>query len=403
MAISEKLLDELLKDYNGPEDLLGKEGIMQQLKKRLIERAMSAEMTDHLGYEKHSTEGYNSGNSRNGNSSKKIISDDATLNIAVPRDRNGDFEPQIIPKNKRRFDGFDDKIISMYSFGMTTRDIQYHLKEIYNVEVSPSLISEVTNAVIDDVRTWQSRPLDPIYPILFLDCIVVKCREDKQIRNKSVFLALGVNMEGQKELLGMWIAKNEGAKFWLHVVTELKNRGLEDVFIACVDGLKGFPEAINGVYPQAKVQLCIVHMVRNSLKYVPYKDKKVVSADLKKVYNSATVDEAETMLMEFAEKWDSKYPTISKQWQDKWENVIPFFGYPKDIRKAIYTTNAIESVNRSLRKVLKARGALPNDDAIFKLLYLALRNISKRWTMPIHHWKAALNQFAVHFEERFPL
>jgi putative transposase len=403
MAISEKLLDELLKDYKGPEDLLGKEGIMQQLKKRLIERAMSAEMTDHLGYEKHSTDGHNSGNSRNGNSSKKVISDDSMLDISIPRDRNGDFEPQIVPKNKRRFDGFDEKIISMYSFGMTTRDIQYHLEEIYNVEVSPSLISEVTNAIIDDVRTWQSRPLDPIYPILFLDCIVVKCREDKQVRNKSVFLALGVNMEGQKELLGMWIANNEGAKFWLHVVTELKNRGLEDIFIACVDGLKGFPDAINSVYPEAKVQLCIVHMIRNSLKYVPYKDKKVVSADLKKIYNSLTVDEAETMLEEFAEKWDSKYPTISKQWQGKWENIIPFFDYPQDIRKAIYTTNAIESINRSLRKVLKTRGTLPSDDAVFKLLYLVLRNISKRWTMPIHHWKAALNQFAIHFEERFPL
>ena len=403
MAISEKLLDELLKDYQGPEDLLGKEGIMQQLKKRLLERAMSAEMTDHLGYAKHSTDGHNSGNSRNGNSSKKVISDDSMLDINIPRDRNGDFEPQIVPKNKRRFDGFDEKIISMYSFGMTTRDIQYHLKEIYNVEVSPSLISEVTNAIIDDVHAWQSRPLDPIYPILFLDCIVVKSREDKQIRNKSVFLALGVNMEGQKELLGMWIANNEGAKFWMHVVTELKNRGVQDIFIACVDGLKGFPDAINNIYPETQVQLCIVHMIRNSLKYVPYKDKKVVSADLKKVYNSTTVDEAENMLEEFAKKWDSKYPTISMQWKGKWENVIPFFAYPQDIRKAIYTTNAIESINRSLRKVLKTRGALPNDDAVFKLLYLALRNISKRWTMPIHHWKAALNQFAIHFEERFPL
>lgn len=403
MAISEKLLDELLQDYKNPEDLLGKNGIMQELKKRLIERAMEAEISDHLGYKKHAPEGRNGGNSRNGHSTKKVISDDTQLEIAVPRDREGDFEPQIIPKNQRRFDGFDDKIISMYAYGMTTRDIQHHLKDIYNVDVSPTLISEVTGAIIDDVRSWQNRPLESVYPILFLDCIVVKCREDKQIRNKSVFLALAVNMEGQKELLGMWIAGNEGAKFWLHVVTELKNRGVQDIFIACVDGLQGFPEAINSVYPQTQVQLCIVHMVRNSLKYVPHKDKKAVSADLKKVYDSATVDEAETMLAEFADKWDGKYPTISKQWLAKWDNVTLFFSYPEDIRKAVYTTNAIESINHSLRKAFKTRGALPNDEAVFKLLYLALRNISRRWTMPIHNWKAALNQFAIHFEGRFEL
>jgi len=403
MTISEKLLDELLKDYKNPEDLLGKNGIMQELKKRLIERAMEAEMSGHLGYEKHALEGRNKQNSRNGHSQKKVISNDTQIEIAVPRDRDGDFEPQIVQKHQRRFDGFDEKIISMYSHGMTTRDIQYHLKDMYNVDVSPTLISEVTDAVIDDVHAWQNRPLERVYPILFLDCVVVKCREDKQIRNKSVFLALAVTMEGKKELLGMWMANNEGAKFWLHVVTELKNRGVEDIFIACVDGLKGFPEAINSVFPQTKVQLCIVHMVRNSLKYVPYKNKKAVSADLKKVYNAATVDEAETMLEEFAHKWDTQYPTINKQWRNHWENVIPFFDFPQDIRKAIYTTNAIESINRSLRKALKTRGALPNDDAVFKLLYLALRNISRRWTLPIRDWKAALNQFAIHFEGRFEL
>ncbi len=403
MAITEKLLDELLNDYQNPEDLLGKDGIMQELKKRLIERAMEAEMTNHLGYAKHALKGRNGGNSRNGHSSKKITSNDQQIDIVVPRDRSGDFEPRIIPKNQRRFDGFDDKIISMYAFGMTTRDIQYHLKDIYNVDVSPTLISEVTYAVIDEVHAWQSRPLEPIYPILFLDCVVVKCREDKQIRNKSVFLALGVTMEGQKELLGMWIAGNEGAKFWLYVVTELKNRGVEDIFIACVDGLKGFPDAINSVFPKTKVQLCIVHMVRNSLKYVPHKNRKEVSADLKRIYNAVTVDEAESMLQAFADKWDATYPTISRQWRGNWENVIPFLDFPMDIRKAIYTTNAIESINRSLRKVLKTRGALPNDEAVFKLLYLALRNISKRWTMPIRNWKAALNQFAIYFDQRFPL
>jgi putative transposase len=364
---------------------------------------MEAEMSSHIGYEKHAPEGRNKQNSRNGHSRKKVISSDDEIDLSVPRDRNGDFEPQIVQKHQRRFDGFDEKIISMYSHGMTTRDIQYHLKDMYNVEVSPSLISEVTDAIIDDVRAWQNRPLEGVYLILFLDCVVVKCREDKQIRNKSVFLALAVTMEGKKELLGMWMADNEGAKFWLHVVTELKNRGVQDIFIACVDGLKGFPEAINSVFPQTKVQLCIVHMVRNSLKYVPHKNKKAVSADLKKVYNAATVDEAKTMLEDFASKWDTQYPTISKQWQNNWENVIPFFDFPQDILKAIYTTNAIESINRSLRKALKTRGALPNDEAVFKLLYLALRNISRRWTLPIRDWKAALNQFAIHFEGRFEL
>ena len=403
MTISEKLLDELLKDYKNPEDLLGKNGIMQALKKRLIERAMDAEMSDHLGYEKHAAEGRLKSNSRNGHSHKKVISSDDEIALSIPRDRDGDFEPQIVQKHQRRFDGFDEKIISMYSHGMTTRDIQYHLKDMYNVDVSPTLISKVTDAVIDDVHAWQNRPLDTVYPILFLDCVVVKCREDKQIRNKSVFLALAVTMEGKKELLGMWMANNEGAKFWLHVVTELKNRGVEDIFIACVDGLKGFPEAINSVFPQAKIQLCIVHMVRNSLKYVPHKNKKSVSSDLKKVYNAATVDEAETMLEQFAQKWDSQYPTISKQWRNNWENIITFFDFPQDIRKAIYTTNAIESINRSLRKTLKTRGALPSDDAVFKLLYLSLRNISRRWTLPIRNWKAALNQFAIHFEGRFEI
>lgn len=403
MTIPDKLLDELLKDYRNPEDLLGKNGIMAQLKKRLIERAMAAEMTSHLGYEKHSPDASSHANSRNGHSRKKVISDNETLELAVPRDRDGQFEPQIIPKHQRRFDGFDEKIISMYAHGMTTRDIQYHLKDMYNVEVSHTLISQVTDAVIDDVSAWQNRPLEPIYPIMFLDCIVVKCREDKTIRNKSVFLALAVTMEGKKELLGMWIANNEGAKFWLHVVTELKNRGIQDIYIACVDGLKGFPEAIESVYPRTQVQLCIVHMVRNSLKYVPHKHKKAVSADLRKIYDASTVSEAENMLESFAEKWDEKYPTISRQWRVNWENVIPFFAFPADIRKAIYTTNAIESINRSLRKVLKTRGALPNDDAVFKLLYLALKNISRRWTMPIRNWAGALNQFAIHFAERFPL
>mgnify|MGYP001245967671 CR=1 FL=1 len=326
---------------------------------------------------------------------------DDEVEIDVPRDRNNTFEPQIVKKHQRRFDGFDDKIISMYSYGMSTRDIQAHLEDIYGVEVSPNLISEVTDGVMEDVVAWQNRPLEKIYPILFLDCLVVKCREEKMIRNKSVYLALAVNMEGQKELLGMWIAQNEGAKFWLGVITELRNRGVEDIYIACVDGLKGFPEAINSVFPLAQVQLCIVHQIRNSLKYVPHKDKKNVAADLKSIYDAMTESEASLALKDFASKWDEKYPTISRQWTANWPNLIPFLDYPHEIRKAIYTTNSVESLNHSLRKIMKTRGVLPNDDAVFKLLYLAIRNVSRRWTMPIHNWKSALNQFAIKFSERF--
>jgi len=403
MAIENELLDALLKNYKKPEDLIGENGILKELTKRLVERAMSAELTNHLGYDKHENGVKTTPNSRNGSSKKTILTRDEAFEIAVPRDRESTFEPQIVKKHQRRFDGFDDKIISMYSYGMTTRDIQGHLQDIYGVEVSPDLISEVTDGVIDEVKAWQNRPLESIYPILFLDAIVVKCREDKAIRNRHVFLALAVNMEGQKELLGMWMAQNEGAKFWLGVVTELKNRGIEDIFIACVDGLKGFPEAINAVFPATQVQLCIVHQIRNSLKYVPYKEKKQVAADLKSVYDADTVEQAELNLVAFAEKWDGKYPTISRQWSSNWANITPFFEYPKDIRKAIYTTNAIESLNHSLRKILKTRGVLPNDDAVYKLLYLAVRNVSRRWTMPIHHWKNALNQFAIKFSDRFKL
>ena len=402
MTISNKLLDELLKDYKDPEDLIGKNGIIKQLTKRLVERAMEAELTDELGYSKSSPLGHNTGNSRNGHSSKRIITDDDQIDINVPRDRNGKFKPKIIPKNQKRFNGFDDKIISMYSRGMSTHEIQEHLEDIYGVEVSPALISTVTNAVMDEVKEWQSRPLEPLYPIVYFDAIVVKTREDGRTVNKSVYLALAVNMDGQKELLGLWISLNEGAKFWLNVITELQNRGLKDIFIACIDGLKGFPEAIETVYPNTKVQLCIVHMIRNSVKYVSWKDRKQLIADLKKIYKAYTAEEAEANLVKFSEKWDKKYPTVSKIWLRNWERIIPFFEYPEDIRKAIYTTNAIESINHSLRKIIKNRGAFPTDEAIIKILYLALRNVSKRWTMPIRNWKAALNMFAVKFEERFP-
>lgn len=400
MTIKPELLDEILKDYKKPEDFTGKDGIWKQLQKALIERMLEGEMSNHLGYEKNSNEGDNSGNSRNGKSKKSIQGDFGEMGIEVPRDRNSDFEPQLIKKGQRRFTGFDDKIISMYALGLSTRDIQVHLKEIYSVDVSPELISDVTAEILKEVIEWQNRSIDQVYPIVYFDALVVKIKDEGHIKNKAVYLALGVNMEGKKELLGMWIEESEGAKFWLKVMTGLKNRGLNDIFIACVDGLKGFEEAIHSVFPKTEVQLCIVHMIRNSLKYVPYKDKKTVVADLKTVYQAKTEEEAKINLEVFKEKWDSKYQLIGKSWENNWSKIIPFFAYSFDIRKAIYTTNAIESINMSIRKVIKTKASFPNDEAALKLLYMALKNISKKWTMPIRDWGNAINQFSILFEDR---
>ena len=398
----QELIDELLKDYDGPESFWGKSGLFAQLKKRIIERTLDVEMDNHLGYSKHDPKGNNSGNSRNGRGKKAVVIDSEEIELAPPRDRNGDFEPQLIPKRQKYFEGFNDKIIAMYGRGMSVRDMQGCLLDMYSVDVSEGLISQATEAIMDEVKAWQNRPLDEVYPIVFLDCIVVKSREDGKVSNRSVYLALGVNMEGHKELLGMWIAKSEGAKFWLGVVTELQNRGVKDIFIACVDGLKGFPEAIEAVFPHTEIQLCLVHMIRNSVRYVNWQDRKELCADLKTIYTSATEQDAEIALEAFAQKWDKKYLTISQMWRRHWENVIPFFGYPPDIRKAIYTTNAIESINRSLRKVIKTKGAFPTDASIMKIFYLALANISKKWTMPIRCWNLAMNQFAIKFADRMP-
>jgi putative transposase len=402
MAIRDELLDELLKEYKDPEDLFGKDGIFKELKKRLIEKAMDAEITHHLGYEKHSPSGKNTGNSRNGKSPKTIKSDSGEISIVVPRDRNGSFEPRIVKKNQTRFDGFDEKIISMYARGMTTRDIQAHLEELYGVEVSPGLISDVTDSVINEVKEWQIRPLDDVYAIVYLDATIIKVRSEGRVIKKSVYLAIGINLEGLKDVLGIWLEETEGAKFWLKVMTEIKNRGVKDIFIACVDGLKGFPDAIEAVFPKTEVQLCIVHMVRNSLRFVSWKDRKKVAGDLKSVYRAATEEEARMHLVEFADQWDSKYPMISKSWQSNWQRVIPFFAYPEEIRKIIYTTNAIESMNNTLKKTIKNRASFPNDEAALKLLYLSLKNIIKKWTMPIRNWGKALNQFAIMFDERMP-
>ncbi len=398
----EKLLDEIDFKNLTPEEITGPGGLLKQLSKRMLEKAMEVEMEDHLGYEKNQRSQQNSSNSRNGKSKKTVSTEIGDIPIDIPRDRKSEFEPKIIPKHKRRFDGFNDKIISMYGLGMTTRDVQKHLFEIYNVEVSPELISNVTDAIMDDVKEWRNRLIDNMYPIVFFDAIVVKGRTDGRVSNKSVYTAIGINMEGEKEVLGLWIADTEGAKFWMSIITELKNRGLNDILIACIDGLKGFPEAINAIYPQTRIQLCIVHMIRNSTRFVSWKDRKELCKDLKKIYSAITEEEGLGNLDNFAEKWNDKYPMISKSWRDNWENLNEFFNYPGYIRKAIYTTNAIESLNSSLKKVTKKRSAFPTDDAIYKVLYLALTNASKKWTMPIRDWGAAINQFAIHFEDRVP-
>lgn len=368
------------------------------LTKVTVEAALNAELDDHLGYDKH--EQSSSDNSRNGVTRKTLRTEDGQFELDTPRDRYGDFEPQLVKKHQTRFTSMDDKILFLYAQGMTTREIVATFKEMYGADVSASLISKVTDAVIDEVIEWQSRPLDAVYPIVYLDCIVIKIRQDKHVINKAVYLALGVNMEGHKELLGLWISENEGAKFWLNVLTELQNRGVKDILIACVDGLKGFPDAINTVFPAAQIQLCIVHMVRNSVKYVPWKDYKAVTADLKQIYRSVTEDEAVLALNQFAERWDDQYPQISKSWRAHWQNLNTLFNYPADIRKVIYTTNAIESLNSVIRKAIKKRKLFPTDDAAKKVIYLAIQNASKKWTMPIRNWKPALNRFMIEFEDR---
>lgn len=403
MPITRQVLDEIMKDYAEPADLLGDKGLLQQLTKALIEKALGAELTDHLGYEKYDAKGRNSGNSRNGSKRKTLIGKQGTIEIEVPQDRNAEFQPQIIKKNQKRFDGFDDKVISMYSRGMATREIQAHLEEIYGVEVSLVLISEVTNAVMEDVRAWQTRPLDAVYPIVYLDAIQAKVRSEGKVISKAIYLAIGVNLKGYKEVLGMWASENEGARFWLSVVTELKNRGVKDIFLACIDGLKGFPEAIEAVFPKTQIQLCVIHVIRNALAYVSYKDLKAVVADMKVIYQAVTETEAEFALELFADKWLARYPMAVQVWKSNWKHIRTFFAFPMDIRKAIYTTNSIESLNFSLRKVIKNRALFPNDDSVFKLFYLAIKNISKKWTMPIRNWADAINQFNIFFDNRVPL
>jgi putative transposase len=397
--IKTELIDELLKDYQKPEDIIGENGLLKRFVKAVLERALNAELTHHLGYEKHDPAGNNSGNSRNGSSGKTVKGDFGQLELEVPRDRASTFEPQILPKHQTRFTGFDEKIISLYARGMTTREIEGHLKEIYGVEVSPALVSQVTESVNEEVKRWQSRALEPIYGIVYLDALYVKMRHEGRVENRAVYVAIGVDLEGHKDVLGLWCSANEGAKFWLSVLTDLKNRGVKDMLIVCVDGLKGFPQAIEAVFPLAQVQLCIVHLVRASLNYVNWKERKQVAADLKPIYRAATAVEAEMNLDQFIATWGHKYRAIGKLWKENWERVIPFFEFPEEVRKVIYTTNAVEALHRGLRKIIKNRGSFPSEEAALKLLYLALQNISAKWET-VQHFKQALNQFEVLWGER---
>jgi putative transposase len=398
----EELLDQLLEGRK-PEELVGSGGVLEDLTRRLYERALEGELTEHLGYEKHAPEGRTGGNSRNGKSTKRLKTETGNLELEIPRDREGSFEPVLVAKGQRRLPGFDEKVIALYARGMTTREIQGHLKELYKVEVSPSLISTVTDAVLDDVKAWQGRPLEAVYPIVYLDAIHVKMRTAGHVQTQAVYLALALNLAGEKELLGLWVGEAEGAKFWLSVLTELKNRGVEDMLIAAIDGLTGFPEAIESVFPKTQVQLCIVHMVRGSLRFVSYKDRRAVSQDLRAIYRAPTLEAAEEALVAFEERWDARFPMISRRWRTHWSNLIPLFDYPPEIRRVMYTTNAIEAVNAQLRKVTKKRGSFPNPEAVRKVLYLAIMKSSERWTRPIKDWPAALNHLAIAFPGRVPM
>lgn len=395
-----QLLKQLLADRQTAGEI---EDLLKDLRKAFIEEALQGELSHLLGYEKHSPEGKNSGNSRNGTSRKTVKTDESEVEVRIPRDRNGEFEPRLIAKHQRRWDGFDETILALYARGMTTRDIQSFLRQKYDVEVSPEFVSSVCESVSAGVAEWRSRPLAAVWPIVYLDALFLKVREEGKVITKALYVAVGVNLQGRKELLGLWLGPGEGAKFYLQLLTELRSRGIEDIFILCVDGLKGLPEAIASVYPQATVQTCVVHLVRHSLSFVSEKERKAVAADLKKIYQAATEAEALQELEEFQLRWDRKYPVIAKSWRANWGRVKPMFELPQEIRRAVYTTNVVESLNFSLRKIIKGRASFPNDESVYRLVYLGLEQVSRRWTMPIRNWKAALQQFAILYEDRLPL
>jgi putative transposase len=405
MEIDTDAIDNLIKglDLRKGTELFGANGLVKQLTKRLVERALEAEMEDHLGYPKGERGEEPKDNPRNGTTPKRVKTDDGELELRVPRDRNGTFTPQLVKKRQTRLDGFDDKVLSLYARGMSTREIQGHLAELYGTEVSPDLISRVTDAVLEDVQEWRKRPLAPVWPIVYLDALVIRVRESGVVRRKSAYLAIGVGLEGRKEVLGIWLEETEGAKFWLKVITELKNRGIEDILIACVDGLKGFPQALESVFPNTTVQTCIVHMIRNSTHYVSWKDRKSVAIDLKPIYTAVDREAAESSLRDFDKKWGQKYPMVTQSWRSSWERVVPFLDFPPELRRILYTTNAIESFNARVRKLVNGKGHFPHDDAALKLIYLAVVAAEKRWTRPPKGWSQALNQFAIKFEGRLPV
>jgi putative transposase len=399
-GISAELLETLMKTGQTPEGLFGPGGVLAELKGALMERMLEGELTSHLGYERHQVAEVE--NSRNGYSPKTVQTESGPVTIEVPRDRAGTFEPKLIPKHRRRLEGFDDKVLALYARGLSTRDIQRHLKELYETDVSPDLISKVTDGVLEELRAWQSRPIEAVYPVLYLDALFVSVRDGGQVRKKAIYLALGVGLDGRREVLGLWAEENEGARFWLSVLTDLRNRGLEDVFFVCCDGLTGFPQAIETAFPKAIVQTCIVHMIRAALRYVSYTDRREVVKSIKAIYGADTEQAALAGLEAFDATWGARYPAAVKLWRSRWTEVVPFLAFPRDVRTILYTTNAIESVNAQLRKVLRAKGHFPNDEAVFKLLYLALQNAQVHWKAPIT-WARAMSHFAVMFGDRFPV
>jgi putative transposase len=399
--LSDELIDELLAGARSEEEIVGAGGLLSQLTKRLVERAMDVELTDHLGYEHGQSPPGGAGNTRNGTTPKTVHTEHGSVRIDTPRDRQGSFEPKIVRKRQRRFEGFDEKIIALYARGMSVRDIQAHVAEIYGVQVGHDLVSRVTDAVMNDVRAWQQRPLEDVYPIVFLDCLVIKVRDGGSVQRRACYLALGVTLEGDRDVLGMWFEENEGAKFWLQVLTDLKQRGVQDILIACVDGLKGFPEAIEAVFPKTWVQTCIVHLIRHSLRFVPRRKREQVARDLKPIYTAIDADAAWAELERFDEQWGERFPVITQAWRNAWEQVTPFLAFPAEVRRVVYTTNAIEALNRQLRKAIKTKGHFPNEDAARKLIYLAITNAVPAWTRT-RNWTAALLAFKIHFGDRIP-
>jgi putative transposase len=399
--LSDGVIDALLAGARTEEEIVGPGGVLAQLTKRLVERALQAELTEHLGYEPHQEPPGGSGNTRNGSTPKTLLTEQGPVPIETPRDRNGSFEPRLVRKRQRRFEGFDDKILALYGRGLSTRDIEAHLAEIYGVDVGRDLISRVTDAVLDDVREWQQRPLDDVYPVIFLDALRLKIREGGSVQQRACYLALGVTLEGERDVLGIWFQETEGAKFWMQVLSELKRRGVNDILVCCVDGLKGFPEAIEAIYPDTVVQTCIVHLIRQSLRYVPRREREQVARDLKPIYTAVDQDAAQAALEAFDETWGARFPVITQVWLNAWEYVTPFLAFPDEVRRVIYTTNAIEALNRQLRKAIKTKGHFPNEEAAKKLIYLAITNAVPAWTRT-RNWTTALLAFKIHFGDRLP-